>query len=237
MGNSYFQFKKFRINQDKTAMKVCTDSCILGAYISADQAKTILDIGTGTGLLALMVAQKSTAFIDAIEIEEMAYEQAKENVNASPWSNSIRIFHTSIQNFILEANHRYDLIISNPPFYSNQLKSPNTQKNIAHHSEQLSFDELINSVNQLLSEDGKFIFILPESEFKLLGKRLSENNFYETERMMIKDRSSSPIFRIIGSFQRIVTNYPTERELIIKDENGVYTEDFKKLLKDYYLNL
>jgi len=237
MGNSYFQFKQFRINQEKTAMKVCTDSCILGAYISPDHAKTILDIGTGTGLLALMVAQKTSASIDAIEIEEMAYEQAKENVNASPWSNAIRIFHTSIQKFALESNELYDLIISNPPFYSNQLKSPDTKKNIAHHSEQLSFEELIYSVKKLLAINGRFIFILPEPEFNSLKKLLLDNEFYETDRMLIKDRSSSPIFRMIGTFQKIETCTIKVRELIIKNEYGTYTEDFKTLLKDYYLNL
>lgn len=236
MSNSYFQFKQFRIEQDKTAMKVCTDSCIFGASIDPQNANTILDIGTGTGLLALMMAQKSEATIDAVEIEESAFLQAQQNIQQSKWNDRIKLYHQSIQDFILTKSGYYDLIISNPPFYSKQLKSPNLKKNIAHHSEDLSLEELVNSVRALLKTTGRFYLILPEAEFNTVTSLLLFHNLHLTELITIKDRAESPVFRVIGCFEFEVKEQK-KGALNVKNETGDYSSEFKELLKEYYLHL
>ena len=235
MSNDYFQFKKFRIEQSKSAMKVCTDACILGAFTNPGKAKRILDIGTGTGLLSLMLAQKSPAMIDAVEIEQNAFEQARENIFESSWKAQITVHHTSIQAFFKD-HASYDLIISNPPFFKNQLKSPTLSKNIALHNEALSFEELMQAVARLLKQDGKFYVLLPAYESELLIKEGLPYQLHLNKKLNIKDRKKSALLRIISIFS--FTESPIEElELIIKNEQGEYTEDFVKLLKEYYLHL
>lgn len=237
MSNTYFQFKQFRIDQNNCAMKVCTDSCILGAYAKANDAQNILDIGTGTGLLSLMVAQRTHAIIEAVEVEEHAYSQAKNNFSASLWADRLSIYHNSIQRFSLERNAKYDTIICNPPFFTNQLKSTEVKKNIALHSEALTFKELIEAVSKLLEENGHFISLLPAYEFDLLKNEAANYNLYPISILKIKDKKQLPVIRIISTFSTNKQETILEDELIIKYQEGKYTEQFQELLKDYYLNL
>lgn len=236
MSNTYFQFKKFRIEQDLCAMKVCTDSCILGAYANPEGAKKILDIGTGTGLLALMLAQKSSAIIDAVEIEENAFNQARENFSHSPWKDRLNIFHDTIQDFASKRFDKYDFIISNPPFFSNQLKSSQEKRNIALHSSSLTFKELIGAVLQLLSRNGKFTVLLPLYEFEILKQEVESFNLYTNKILKIKDKERLPVLRVVAEFS--YQNSPLkESQLVIKNAEGNYSEEFQVLLKDYYLQL
>lgn len=236
MANNYFQFKQFRIDQENAAMKVCTDSCIFGAMIKPQMFKNILDIGTGTGLLALMVAQRSDGLIDAVEIDADAAEQAKQNINNSPWKDRIKVSTQAIQDFSSSAKKKYDLIISNPPFYKDNLKSENEKINIAHHGTALSMQELLEAVTKLLLPDGLFMVLLPSFEAELLREEAIEYNLFTSSIIKIKDTGNAKVLREVTVFSYGLT-IPSMAEFVIKKEDGTYTEDFVGLLKEYYLNL
>jgi tRNA1Val (adenine37-N6)-methyltransferase len=234
MTKNSFTFKHFTINQDRCAMKVCTDACILGASTAVENVKNILDIGTGTGLLALMLAQRTDAKIDAVEIEENAYNQALNNVSESKFSDIITIYHQDIQSY--NAANSYDLIISNPPFYQKSLKSPDTQTNKALHAVELTFDELIASVIRLLKPDGRFIVLLPPFEVEKLIQIAQKKELYLSKKILIRHDESKPVFRIIATFQNLQVLDYQEEILVIHEKDGkTYSEKFRDLLKDYYL--
>ena len=235
MANTYFQFKQFKVEQDKTAMKVCTDSCVFGALIKPQSFKRILDIGTGTGLLALMMAQKSEALIDAVEIDVDAAIQAKQNVADSPWSERISVHSKSIQDYAASKEKCYDLIISNPPFYSNSLKSEDEKINTAHHSTSLSIDDLMEAVVKLLLPEGLFIVLLPPHEAELLREEAIAYNLFTSSIVKIKDNEKAKVLREITVFSYNLS-VPSVAEFIIK-ENDQYSPEFVNALKDYYLNL
>jgi tRNA1Val (adenine37-N6)-methyltransferase len=232
MPNPHFTFKKFTIHQDQTAMKVTTDSCILGAYTDVRGAKSILDIGTGTGLLSLMIAQRSEAKIDTIEIDKSAYNQAVVNVNESIFKEKITIHNSSIQDYISEKF--YDLIISNPPFFQNHLKSETESRNNSLHTDTLSFEDLLSSVLRLLSPNGTFVVLLPMYESSVFEQLAILQELYPQKKLTIHHRKGSKILRIITTFGRIKKEIINE-ELIIKNPDESYTPDFQVLLRDYYL--
>ena len=226
-------------------MKVCTDACIFGSWIAQKiEAQptfaNCLDIGTGTGLLSLMVAQKNPyVIIDAVEIEENAFEQAKENFYDSEWSDRLHIYQTDIKNFISEK--KYDLIICNPPFFENELKSDKKNKNIAKHDEGLSLKELIPVIRKYLSDKGIFAILLPYHRIKYFETLAEENNFFVQEKLLIKQTAKHNFFRgilflkVSGHFKWPDTCENKTNELIIKDEEVNYTNEFIELMKDYYL--
>lgn len=231
-----FKFKQFTIDQSKTAMKVCTDACIFGAYIQPNSRKKILDIGAGTGLLSLMMAQRTESKIDAVEIDENAYNQALENISESVFKNQISVYHCSVQDFSKNQNNDYDLIVSNPPFFQNSLKSPNIQANKAHHDTTLTFEELVQSVKKLLASEGEFKVLLPPFEMQTFEKIALKNQLFLNQKLKVRHSSKHKIFREICSFSYQKTEIPQENELnIYEDDNKTYSENFKSLLKDYYL--
>jgi len=239
MANNYFQFKQFVVHQDNCSMKVCTDACILGAWV-ADKIKsnqinasTIFDIGTGTGLLSLMFAQKSTAKIDAIEIEENAFNQAIDNFKQSPWSERLQGFHGDAKDY--HPSKKYDLIISNPPFYQDDLLSPVQNKNVAKHNETLKLNELILVINKLLKSSGSFAVLLPYHRISYFEK-LAKKNYFLKEKLLIKATLKHDYFRGILLFT-LADAIPVEKKLTIKKEDGNYSNEFIELMKDYYLNL
>ena len=217
-------------------MKVSTEACILGALVNAKQATRILDIGTGTGLLSLMLAQKSDAFIDAIEIDADAVAQATENVKESPWQQQINIIHDSIQHYSQSTNKKYNLIVSNPPFYQSHLKSPDTQTNLAIHNDSLSPAELAASVSMLLESDGQFYVLLPEHEGKILQKALEPENIFLHTIIKIHHRAEHRSLRSVFIYKKSMCNTALLEQLIIKDTEDNYTQAFRDLLKDYYLH-
>ena len=232
MAKTYFAFKQFIIHQDQTAMKVTTDACILGAYTDVQGVKNILDIGTGTGLLALMLSQRSEAKIDAIEIDESAYNQVVINIKDSIFKEKITVYNSSIQDF--ESFCLYDLIISNPPFFQNHLKSEIISRNNSLHTDTLTFEDLLSSVLRLLSYNGKFVVLLPAYESSVFEKLSILKEFYPQKKLIVRHRKGSKILRIITTFGRIKKEIINE-ELIIKKPDESYTSDFQALLKDYYL--
>ncbi len=234
MPKNSFTFKQFTINQDRCAMKVCTDACILGASTDVENVSKILDIGTGTGLLSLMIAQRTNAQIDAVEIDEDAYQQAVMNVQESVFASKIRVHHQRIQDFLVEDS--YDLIISNPPFYQQSLKSADAKVNRALHTVELSFDDIIDSSIRLLSPNGKFVVLLPPFEMEKLIQIAKKKGLYLSKKMLIRHDESKPIFRVIATFQTNQIHDSAEKTLIIHEKDGrTYSEVFRRLLQDYYL--
>jgi tRNA1Val (adenine37-N6)-methyltransferase len=238
MRNNYFQFKQFKINQDKSSMKVCTDSCLFGAYIADKieqeiiQPKRILDIGAGTGLLSLMIAQKSHADIDAVEIDESSYRQTTENFSESKWNQRLQAFHADVKSFV--SAFKYDLIISNPPFFENDLKSESKHKNLAKHHDTLTLNELMQCVKNNLETDGNFAVLLPFKRIEYFKRIAAENGFYLKEELLVKQTPKHTYFRGILFFTTEAKSI-NSKELIIKDEAGNYTCEFNSLIKDYYL--
>lgn len=243
MSNSYFQFKQFTVHQDKCAMKVTTDSCLFGGFV-ADRINNstliisnCLDIGTGTGLLSLMFSQKNDCSIDAIEIDEAASEQATANIAASPFINKINIIQADAKKYLFKK--KYDVIISNPPFYEKELKGDNEKKNIAHHSEELSITDLLNIIKNNLSTSGKFYLLLPFKRDAEIKNLFASGNFQIQTITYIRQTVKHDYFRMIvsGRFRIETTEETILEEMVIKDEKGNYTSEFIVLLKDYYLHL
>ena len=239
MANTYFQFKQFTIQQNNCAMKVCTDACLFGAWVadeltSISQAGNYLDIGAGTGLLSLILAQKTSAFIDAVEIDKAAFEQAKENIYQSPWREKISIINTDINAF--DTNKKYDCIISNPPFFEGDLKSSNSNKNAAKHDTTLTLQQLLQVVDKTLQQEGYFAILLPYHRTDFFIEAAAKSTLFLSKKVLVKQTPGHDYFRVILLFrrqQKIVSN----EEIIIKDETNNYTEAFVGLLKDYYLFL
>jgi len=219
-------------------MKVCTDSCLFGAWVAEKIERKrinplrILDIGSGTGLLSLMTAQKSFAMIDAVEIDENSFIQTEGNFMQSPWNKRLQAFHGDIKNWC--SPNKYDLIISNPPFYENDLRSTNQNKNQAKHHDTLTLKELIQSIKNNLSDNGNFAVLLPFHRSGLFKKLAAENNFFLINELLVKQSPHHSCFRDILLFAKEKKPF-TSGELIIKNNEENYTEEFKYLLKDYYL--
>lgn len=230
-----FQFKQFMIHQDKTAMKVSTDACILGAYTSLENATKVLDIGTGTGLIALMLAQRSEAKIFAVELDDMAYQQAVENVENSIFKEQITVFHQSIQDFTQKNKDlSFELIVSNPPFFQNHLKSVQENRNKALHTDTLSFEDLLASVMALLSPNGRFVVLLPAYESTVLENLALQKGLYPNKKLRIRHRDGSKILRIITTFG-FTEQEMIQEDLLIRNLDESYTTQFARLLKEYYL--
>ncbi|MEI8111073.1 MAG: methyltransferase [Chitinophagia bacterium] len=235
MPNDYFQFQQFRVQQGKAAMKVCTDACIFGAWLAREWRGAdglLLDIGTGTGLLSLQVAQETQCRIEAIEIEMSAYQQADENFKASLWANRIRALKGDIRSF--EPEYLYDFVISNPPFYENDLVSDNAKRNLALHSSELTLESLIFGMNKLLQPGGKWALLLPARRRNPAIENAEKNGWKLIKECMIRNQPSSKPFRHCLLFSRNVVN-ETEREDVYIKDNGVYSDWMQQLLQPYYL--
>ncbi|MES2430892.1 MAG: methyltransferase [Bacteroidota bacterium] len=236
MPNNYFQFKQFTIHQDDCAMKVCTDSCLFGAYIATNyfDYKNILDIGTGTGLLSLMLAQKTIAQIDAVEIDDKAFLQAQENFNNSPWKERVNIFNADINLF--KPEKKYDFIISNPPFFEDDLRSENKEKNTAKHDTDLTLKKLLEIIAENLSDKGKAALLLPYSRSNDLLKFVKTADLFIHELVSVKQTPKHNYFRVMAILGKEELKQ-IKKTIVIKDEDNQYTTDFVELLKDYYLHL
>lgn len=237
MANTYFQFKEFRIDQAQSGMKVTTEGCILGGYTAslAVAPKGILDIGTGTGLLTLMLAQQFlNAKLDAVEIDDLAAQEASMNFKNSPWNERLSLHQKGIQNF--DKKKTYDLIISNPPFYQNSMRPIGQSQNMAKHEESLTQQELISAVTQLLDEHGLAVILYPEREMQTLIIQAQEAELFLNRRLTIFNHDKFPVFRVIGVFSKVPSSL-IEEKLYIRNPNSAYTTGFVDLLKSYYLHL
>jgi tRNA1Val (adenine37-N6)-methyltransferase len=219
-------------------MKIGTDSVLLGAWCSLNHKPfSVLDIGAGTGILSLMIAQRSTAeLIDAIEIDDDAYEQCVDNFENAPWSDRLFCYHASLEEFTEEIEEKYNLIISNPPFYSEDYKTKNSQRDIARFSDALPFEHLLECVSKLLSEDGIFSVIIPFKEEEKLTSLASKFHLFPNRILHVKGHPTSEIKRSLleFSFQK---NQTTIDSLIIETSRHQYTQDYINLTKDFYLKM
>ena len=215
-------------------MKVCTDSCILGAWTATrlNGAKKILDIGSGTGLLSLMLAQKSDSFIDTIEWDPESAAQAGENIAASSWHDRVRLMEGDVRNFSLSSD--YDFIITNPPFYESDLRSPAGKKNKAKHDESLTLDELIKVIPGCLQVESAFSILLPFHRSGYFEKLAEANGFYLREKLIVKQTPKHIPFRSICLFSFQKPKTLVSDELSIKNEMGKYSLEFTALMDDYY---
>lgn len=235
MPNSYFQFKQFTIHQDRCAMKVGTDGVLLGAWADTKATERILDVGTGTGLIALMLAQRSSAVIDAIEIDKEAAFQAKENVAKSPWTARINIVYSAFQQFDTEA--KYDLIVSNPPYFTDCLPANDNRRSVARHNDQLNSDELIGGVVKLLTKNGRFSVILPVNEFEGFKVIIEKFNLFENRRTLIIPSPDKPVKRVLSEMSFFKSDIIINSIVIEKYGRHRYSEEHIMLTKDYYLKL
>jgi len=236
MPNDSFEFKKFKIRQDKCAMKVGTDAVLLGAWVVPNGSANILDIGTGTGIIALMLAQKSNAAIVAIDIDKDSTEQAKLNVAESSFASQIKVQHISFQELSSVSTQKFDLIVSNPPFFVDSLKSTNGGRTMARHNDLLSFEDLLRGVKKLLSEKGKFCLILPKNEALLFRDLAKSKGLYLSKLMRIRTRPEKDSEkRHLMQFEFKETEFSESTLVLEADSHRNYTEEYKKFTQDYYL--
>jgi len=234
-----FKFKQFSVEQDCCAMKIGTDGVLLGSWSPIpEEVFSVLDIGTGTGIIALMIAQRTnTGQIDALEIDEEAYEQATENFENSPWSDRLFCFHAGLDELIDDPEDEYDLIISNPPFYTENYKTDNTQRDLARFEDAMPFEMLIEATDLLLSENGIFSVIIPfkeEINFLALAK---EFELFPMKITRVKGTPTSEIKRSLLAFKRFETKEIEIDELTIETERHIYTAEYIALTKDFYLKM
>jgi tRNA1Val (adenine37-N6)-methyltransferase len=238
MANAYFKFKQFTIYQDNCAMKVCTDACLFGAWVACqfkeNQPQRILDIGTGTGLLTLMLAQKLEGTIETIEIDQNAYQQAADNISKTSWSERIRAIHADVKQYGFE--QQYDLIISNPPFYENDLRSPEPFSNMARHDETITLQSLLSIVALHLSNTGSFAVLIPYHRLTYCISIAEHYKLFPSKIVNVQPSTHNTSFRTMIVFQKHSATYIDEKSLSIKEKNN-YTTGFVELLKDYYLYL
>lgn len=234
--NNWFQFKQFKIIQEKTAMKVGTDGVLLGAWVRVSDAGTILDIGTGTGVISLMLAQRSPAKITGVEAEKNAAKEAEENVRQSEWNNRISIRHVTFQEFAQNCSGHFDLIVSNPPFFSNSQKSKSEPLAMARHNHLLPYTELINGAARLLNTNGKLAVILPVIQAEEFIKGCKTKNLHLHRLTEVRPNNLKPPHRCLMEFGQ-TNEKPEQKTLNIHSDDGSdFTDEYKTLTRDFYLN-
>ena len=237
--NTFFQFQQFKIEQKKSSMKVCTDSCLFGAWVAEKiiintiNPTNILDIGAGTGLLSLMLAQKINAAIDAIEIDTDSFQQTQENFGASPWQGRLQVYNNDITK--MDLKKQYDFIICNPPFFEGDLKSETQSKNLAKHHDGLTLEELVDQIKNNLDDRGQFAVLLPFHRVEYFKNLAGNAGFFLAEELLAKQTPRHNYFRGLLLFSRTFVEIKTE-SLCIRDENNDYSSRFNQLLNHYYLN-
>jgi tRNA1Val (adenine37-N6)-methyltransferase len=234
MGNSWFQFQEFRVEQDQCAMKISTDAVLLGSLAIATNPQKILDVGTGTGVIALMLGQRfAGADIQAVELDHLAAKQARFNFENSPFANRLVLWEGRFQDF--QILQKFDLIVSNPPYFSDHLKSPDAQRNLALHTDGLPFVELIHHVSIALASNGTFWVILPPRQMLDLEKIALRYSLYPSKRFTIQDNPVKPIMREILGFGWKKEECFTS-QIIIKEESGEFHNSYKALISGFLLN-
>jgi tRNA1Val (adenine37-N6)-methyltransferase len=238
MPNDTFEFKKFKIKQDKCAMRVSTDAVLLGAWVNPpEEPLRILDIGTGTGVIALMLAQKTQSRIVAIDIDKDSTEQAKINVAESIYHSQIEVIHISFQDLVLSGPQKFDLIVTNPPYFIDSLKNTNETRSTARHTDALSFEDLLSGVKKLLDEKGKFCLILPKNEAALFREMAQSKGLYLSKLLRIRTRlEKESEKRHLMQFEFKESEFSESTLVIEQDAHRNYTQEYKELTKDYYLH-
>lgn len=238
MANHYFRFKQFVINQEHCGMKVGTDGVLLGAWCNVTGCKRVLDIGTGTGLIALMVAQRNQeASVHAIEIDEDAFIQASGNFAHSPWGDRISAIKASFQEYVSQTTDRFDLIVSNPPYFENSLKSKGDKRTQARHTDSLPFETLIEGAAALLSPHGIISLVYPVDADERILALAQKADLYPVRRLLIKGNAALSVKRVLTEFSFEPSATTQEELLVVEVDRYVYSDDYKKLTGDFYLKM
>ena len=233
-----FQFKQFSIEQNDCAMKVGTDGVLLGAWCSVSKVKKALDIGTGSGVIAIMLAQRCEAEIHGVEIEEGAFQQAKGNMENSSWSSRLKAVKNAIQDYAKLSREEYDLIVSNPPFFSGGTFSHNQDRNNVRHTVKLGHGDLLIAARKLLSKNGKFCCILPLIEGLRFQEVAKQYALYCTKITEVKSRPGGSVERLLMQFEKTEQDTPIKNDLCIYQTEGqAYNEEYIALTKDFYLKM
>lgn len=236
MPNSFFKFKRFTVWHDQCAMKVGTDGVLLGSWVRTDGVGRLLDVGTGTGLIALMLAQRSRAVIDAIDLDADACRQAEGNVLASPFADRIQIHPLSLHAYAAESAGGYDLIVSNPPYFNRSLKCANEQRTLARHNDSLHLDSLLADCCRLLAPAGRIALVLPSDQEKELLIRAAENRLLVVRRTDVLPTPTSLPKRLLVELSSASLLIAPFTRLVLEVARHQYTADYKDLTKDYYLD-
>ncbi|MDR2627774.1 MAG: methyltransferase [Dysgonamonadaceae bacterium] len=235
MSNNFFKFKQFTVYHDLCAMKVGTDGVLLGAWAGCTDCNSILDVGTGSGLIALMMAQRSRAQIDAVEIDERACRQALANVEESPFPSRIRVVHTDYQSF--HPGYLYDLIVSNPPYFSLSLENPDSVKARARHNASLSFETLIRKSSLLLKDGGRLAVIVPFEARTIWNQQALSCRLNLLKETSVKSKTGKPPKRILLEYIKGAADCIDRTELVIEQDKHMYSPEYVELTKDFYLSL
>lgn len=234
-----FHFKQFSIRQSQTAMKVTLDACLFGALVAQQSTATAacraLDIGAGTGLLSLMLAQTLPCRVDGVEIDADAAREANSNIEESPFSERVQVSNSAIEHFSPTA--RYDLIISNPPFFTDGLKGPDKQRNQARHNDGLSFETLCTSIIELLSENGSAWLLLPVEEMTRLKAVAASLGLNAHQEWLIASKADQASYRAITRFSKVSCCAYESQKIVVRTATNDYSDTFKALLAPYYLKL
>lgn len=235
MANSYFQFQQFTVWHDKCAMKVGTDGVLLGAWASLVHTQSILDVGCGSGLISLMLAQRSKGQIKAIDIDQGAYNQTLFNINHSPFKEQIKAFHLSLQAFAEKSKERYDLIISNPPFFTHGIKSPDNQRSMARHSDTLFLNELFASTKHLLHDTGRLALILPYERLSDVQNECLKNRWSCFRYALVYTKIGKNPKRLLIELTPENLPWPSPESIVLTDANNQRTPTYHELIKDFFL--
>ena len=231
-----FRFKQFSISDEKSAMKVGTDAVLLGACADVSETNNILDVGTGSGIIAIMLAQRSNANIDAIDIDKGSIDDATNNFDNCRWGNRLNAIHSSLQEYVKFTSKKYDLIVSNPPFFSNSLKSPMYSRSLSKHDEKLTHKELLTIVKNLLNSNGRFIVILPFLQIANFKENALIENLYCSKQLIIYPKYSKPANRIIMEFSKERQKNLAEKKLTIRNNDNFFTKEYIDLTREFYIN-
>jgi tRNA1Val (adenine37-N6)-methyltransferase len=236
MANPYFAFKQFTVFHDRCAMKVGTDGVLLGAWVNVADASKMLDVGTGTGLIALMMAQRSEGIIHGVEVDENAFLQAGENVKRSPWAGRIKLFHNSFQQFARDSAGLYDLVVSNPPYFRNSLKPPAKSRSLARHDDNLSYESLLFYTSKVLSDRGRLTVILPADGFSNFELMARFHDLQPIRVTRVRPQPGKDLSRCLAEFSRDNQMNYHYSEIAIRNEDHSYTKEYIELTRDYYLD-
>lgn len=230
-----FRFRQFTISHQRSTLKVGTDALLLGALASlSGNEKLILDVGAGCGVIALMLAQRSPAVIDAIEIDVQSALEAGSNFKRSPWSNRLKSISTSFQDYSVSCNNQYDLIVSNPPFFQNCLLPQEKKSSLAKHNQQLGFDEFLSCSSRLLSADGTLTLILPVAESEVFTGKAEEYGLFlyrVTEIIPIENKKAN---RKVLHFSKKISAAQVHQEITLREKDGKFSEEYKTLTRDFH---
>lgn len=235
MSNTYFQFKKFTIHQSNTPMKVGTDGVLLGAWTDISKRDKILDVGTGTGLLSLILAQRNPkAFITAVEIDRDSYIQAKENIEQSIFKQRIELFHTSFQDY--NATDKYDLVICNPPFFKPTYLSGDEKRDVARQRINFEITDFFEFTFNITNEEGEVVVVYPFEQLEYITKTAAAKKFFIKRQCLVKGNHNKPFKRVLLQFSKQEEKVELS-ELCIENERHQYTDEFTELVKGFYLNV